>query len=38
MVEKQQCTIKTKQQVLAKEIFNPQIKKFRRGRIIPLYN
>ena len=38
MVEKQQGTIKTKQQLLAKEFFNHQIKKFRRGRIIPLYN
>ena len=26
-----------KQKLLAKEVFNPQIKKFRRERIIPLY-
>ena len=38
MVEKQQQdTIKTKQQPLAKEVFGPQIIKFRRERIIPLY-
>ena len=37
MVEKQQQdTIKTKQQLLAKEVFSPQITKFRRERIIPL--
>ena len=30
-------TIKTKQQLLAKELFSPQITKFRRERIIPLY-
>ena len=37
MVEKQQQhTIKTKQQLLAKEVFNPEITKFRRERIIPL--
>ena len=34
---KQQDTIKTKQQLIAKEVFSPQIKKFRRERIIPLY-
>ena len=32
-----QDTIKTKQQLLAKEVFGPQITKFRRQRIIPLY-
>ena len=32
-----QDTIKTKQQLLAKEVFSPQITKFRRERIIPLY-
>ena len=38
MVEKQQQdTIKAKQQLLAKEVFGPQITKFRRERIIPLY-
>ena len=31
-VEKQQ-----QQQLLAKEVFSPQISKFRRERIIPLY-
>ena len=37
MVEKQkQDTIKTKQR-LGKEVFSPQITKFRRERIIPLY-
>ena len=34
---KQRSTIKTKQQLLAKEVFSPQITKFRRERIIPLY-
>ena len=34
---RQQGTIKTKQQLLAKEVFSPQITKFRRERIIPLY-
>ena len=34
---KQQGTIKTKQQLLAKEVFSPQIPKFRRRRK-PLYN
>ena len=34
---KQQGTIKTKQQLLAKEVFGPQISKFRRERIIPIY-
>ena len=33
----QQGTIKTKEQLLAKEVFSPQITKFRRERIIPLY-
>ena len=38
MLEKQQQdTIKTQQQILAKEVFSPQITKFRRERIIPLY-
>ena len=37
MVEKQQGTIKNKQQLLAKEVFSPQITKFRRERRIPLY-
>ena len=32
-----QDTIKTKQQLLAKEVFSPQITKFRRQRKIPLY-
>ena len=32
-----QDTIKTKQQLLAKEVFSPQKTKFRRERIIPLY-
>ena len=32
-----QNTIKTKQKLLAKEVFIPQITKFRRERIIPLY-
>ena len=32
-----QDTIKTKQQLLAKEVFSPQITKFRRERMIPLY-
>ena len=31
-----QVTFKTKQQLLAKEVFSPQITKFRRERIIPL--
>ena len=37
MVEKQQDTVKTKQQLLSKEVFSPQITKFRRERLIPLY-
>ena len=37
MVEKQQGTTKAKQQLLAKEVFSPQITKFRRERIKPLY-
>ena len=36
MVEKQQGTTKAKQ-LLAKEVFSPQITTFRRERIIPLY-
>ena len=37
MVEKQQQdTIKTKQQPLAKEVFSPQVTKFRRERLILL--
>ena len=36
-IMKQQDTIKTKQQLLAKEIFSPQITKFRRQTITPLY-
>ena len=32
-----QDTIKTKQQLLDKEVFSPQITKFRRERVIPLY-
>ena len=34
---KQQNTIKTKQPLIAKEVFSPQITRFRRERIIPLY-
>ena len=34
MIEKQQ---QQQQQLLAKELFSPQMKKFRRERIIPLY-
>ena len=34
MMDKQQ----QQQQLLAKEIFSPQITKIRRERIIPLYN
>ena len=37
MLEKQPDTTKAKQQILAKEVFSPQITKFRRRRIIPLY-
>ena len=37
MVEKQQETVKTKQQLLAEEVFNAQITKFRRERLISLY-
>ena len=36
-IMKQEITIKTKPQLLAKELFSPQITKFRRERIIPLY-
>ena len=36
-IMKQQGTNKTKKQLLAKEEFSPQITKFRRERIIPLY-
>ena len=37
MVEKQQDTTKAIKQFLAKVVFGPQITKFRRGRITPLY-
>ena len=37
MFEKQQDTIKTKQQILAEEVISPQRTKFRGERIIPLY-
>ena len=39
MVEKQQQqdAAKAKQQLLATEVFSPQITKIRRERIIPLY-
>ena len=37
MVKKQQDTIKTKKQLLPKEVFSPQITKFRRGRMMPIY-
>ena len=37
MMEKQQQQQQQKQQLLAKEVFSPQITKFRRQRIIPLY-
>ena len=36
-IRKQQGTIKTKQQLLAKEVFSPQITAFRRKRMMPLY-
>ena len=36
-IVKQQSTIKTKQQLLAKEMFSSQITKFRRERMISLY-
>ena len=36
MMEKQQQE-QQKHQLLAKEVFSPQITKFRRERIIPLY-
>ena len=35
-IKKQQYTIKTKQKILANEVFSRQITKFRRERIIPL--
>ena len=35
-IKKQQYTIKTKQKILANEVFGRQITKFRRERIIPL--
>ena len=35
--QQQQDTIKIKQQLVAKEVFSPQITKFRREKIIPLY-
>ena len=34
---KQQGTTKTKQQLLAKEVFRPELSKFRRERIILFY-
>ena len=34
---KQPGTIKTKQQLLTKEVFSPQITKFGRERLIPIY-
>ena len=37
MIEKQQQQQQQQQQLLAKEVFSPQITKFRRERIIPLY-
>ena len=37
MEKQQQDKIKTKQQLLAKEVFNPLITKFRKERIISLY-
>ena len=36
-IMKQQHTIKTKQQLQAKEVFSPQQTKIRRERIMPLY-
>ena len=37
MVEKQQFTTKAKQQLLAREVFSPQITKLRKERKKPLY-
>ena len=37
MSTSKQDTIKAKQQLLANEVFSPQITKFRRERLIPLY-
>ena len=37
MMEKQQQQQQQQQQLLAKEVFSPQITKFRREKIIPLY-
>ena len=37
MEKQQQQQQQQQQQLLAKELFSPQIKKFRRERIIPLY-
>ena len=36
-IMKQQGTTKSKQKLVAKEVFSPQITKFRRERIIPIY-
>ena len=36
-MEKQQQQQQQQKQLLAKEVFSPQITKFRRERIIPLY-
>ena len=36
-ITKQQGTIRTKQLLLAKEVFRPQITKIRREKLIPLY-
>ena len=36
-VIKQQGTIKSRRQLIGKEVFNPQLTKFRRERIIPLF-
>ena len=37
MMDKQQQQHQQQQQLLVKEVFSPQITKFRRQRIIPLY-
>ena len=37
VIMKQQGTIKTKQHLIAKEVFSPQITKFRTEGIIPLH-
>ena len=36
-IMKKQSTIKTKQQLLAKEVFTPRITKFRTEKLIPRY-